>query len=95
MDVATPSRHYTVLGTMHDEHEHLSSHFMRLPTELRIDFYERIFNASRDNSLLPNPLDPRVMQKAMLPTLHINRAIRNTHTQSVWLTARSTALDSH
>lgn len=62
---------------MNHEDKHLNSLFMRLPIELRLDIYERVFNASRDNSLLPDHLDPRVMQKAMLSTLHTNRTIRN------------------
>jgi hypothetical protein len=75
--MAMPSHRYTATNTMHEEHKHLGSVFMRLPFELRIDIYERIFNASLDNSLLPDPLDPRTMRRAMLRTLHINRAIRN------------------
>lgn len=62
---------------MHDEHKRLGTLFMRLPAELRIDIYERIFNASLDGSLLPDPLDPRPIKKAMLCILHINRTIRN------------------
>jgi hypothetical protein len=50
---------------------------MSLPAELRIDIHERVFNASFDNSLPPNLLDRRPMQKAMLHTLHISHAIRN------------------
>jgi hypothetical protein len=62
---------------MHDEHKHLDSLFMRLPTELRLDIYERVFNTSLDDSLLSDLLDPKPMQKAILQTLHINRAIRS------------------
>lgn len=75
--MAMPSHFYTAAITMHEEHKLLGSLFMRLPFELRIDIYERIVNASLDNSLLPNPLDPMPMQKAMLRTLHINRAVCN------------------
>jgi hypothetical protein len=63
--------------TMDDGGKDLGSLFMRLPTELRIDIYERILNASLDNSLLSSSLDHRPMQKAMLRILHINRNIRN------------------
>lgn len=62
---------------MHDEGRDLGSLFMKLPAEIRIDIYERVFNASLENSLLPSPLASSPMQKAMLRTLHINRAIRN------------------
>lgn len=62
---------------MNNEDNNLGSLFMRIPIELRIDIYEHIFNASLDSNLLPNPLDPKLMQKAMLRTLHINRIIRS------------------
>jgi len=62
---------------MPDEGRDLGSLFMELPPEIRIDIYERVFNASLENSLLPSPLESSPMQKAMLRTLHINRAIRN------------------
>lgn len=67
----------TTADIMHDGGKDLGSLFMRLPTELRIDIYERSFNASLDNSLLSSPLDAMPMQKAMLRTLHINQSIRN------------------
>lgn len=60
----------------HDD-KNFDSLFMRLPIELRLDIYERVFNASLDNIILPDPLDPRLMQKAMLCNLHIDRTIRN------------------
>jgi hypothetical protein len=63
--------------TMSDEGKDLDSLFMRLPTELRIDIYERVFNAGLDNSLLSSPLKSSPMQKAMLRILHINQTIRN------------------
>lgn len=67
----------TTADTMPDEGNDLGSLFMRHPTELRIDIYERIFDASLKNSLLPSPLESSPMQKAMLRTLHINRTVRN------------------
>lgn len=67
----------TTADNMHDEGRDLGSLFMKLPAEIRIDIYERVFNASLENSLLPSPLASSPMQKAMLRTLHINRAIRN------------------
>jgi hypothetical protein len=62
---------------MPDEGNDLGSLFMRLPTEIRINIYERVFNATLENSLLPSSLESSPMQKAMLRTLHINRTIRN------------------
>jgi len=67
----------TAADEMQNSASNLGTLFVSLPAELRIDIYERVFNASLDNSLLPNSFDRRPMQKAMLRTLHINRAIRN------------------
>jgi hypothetical protein len=50
---------------------------MKLPIELRIDVYERVFNASLDDDLLPDPLKHVLMRKAMLCILNIDRTIRN------------------
>lgn len=62
---------------MPKSNNNLESLFMNLPAEFRIDIYERVFNSTLDNDLLQDPLDPRLMQKAMLSTLHINQTIRS------------------
>jgi hypothetical protein len=68
---------------MQNSDSNLGTLFMSLPAELRIDIYERVFNASLkhlDNSLPPGRQtwrNIRLTQKATLRTLHINRAIRN------------------
>lgn len=51
-------------------------YLMELPTELRIDIYHRVFNASLDNTSQPDPLDHTIMHKGMLSLLHINQETR-------------------
>lgn len=68
---------------MQNSDSNLEALFMSLPAELRIDIYERVFNASLkhlDKSLPPGHQtwqNIRLTQKATLRTLHINRTIRN------------------
>lgn len=62
---------------MQDEESNLGTLLVRLPAELRIDIYERVFNASIDDRLLPERYKRYYVQRRMLRTLHINRAIRN------------------
>lgn len=62
---------------MHDEEKNLGTLLISLPAELRIDIYERVFNASLDDRLLPERFKSLYIQRRMLRTLHINRAIRN------------------
>jgi hypothetical protein len=66
----------TASKTMNTNNDHQDNLFMKLPAELRIDIYERIFNASLNNISEKDPLDLSLMHKAMLRTLHISRAIR-------------------
>jgi hypothetical protein len=56
--------------------DHQDNLFMRLPAELRIDIYERVFNASLDNISEKDPLNLSLIHKAILRPLHISRAIR-------------------
>lgn len=62
---------------MHDEDRDLGSLFMKLPTKLRIDIFECVFNAGPDTSLLPSLLEFSPMQKATLSLSHIDWTIRN------------------
>jgi hypothetical protein len=70
MDIATTSK------TMDTNNDHQDNIFMKLPAELRINTYERVFNASLDNISEKDPLDLSHAKKAMLRTLHIDRTIR-------------------
>jgi hypothetical protein len=70
MDIATTSK------TMDTNNDHQDNIFMKLPAELRINTYERVFNASLDNISEKDPLDLSHAKKAMLRTLHIDRNIR-------------------
>jgi hypothetical protein len=65
----------TASKTMDTNNDHQDNIFMKLPAELRIDIYERVFNASLDNISEKDPLDLSHMRKAMLRTLHIDRTI--------------------
>jgi hypothetical protein len=62
-----------IIDTNNDHQDNL---FMKLPAELRIDIYERVFNASLDNISEKDPLNLSLMHKAMLRPLHIDRTIR-------------------
>jgi hypothetical protein len=66
----------TASKTMDTNNDHQDNLFMKLPAELRIDVYERVFNASLDNISEKDPLDLSPMHKAMLRLLHIDRTIR-------------------
>ena len=61
---------------IHKEDSDLGNLLTRLPIELHIDVYERVFNASFDSSLMPHPLKPACIQREMLCTLHIDRTIQ-------------------
>lgn len=52
------------------------SPFMRLPAELRIDIYERVFEASLTTLSKKDPQKRAAMQHDMLCTLQINRTTR-------------------
>lgn len=49
---------------------------MRLPVELRLDIYERVFNASLDRIKKTEPRGHVAVRQDMLRTLHINKNIR-------------------
>jgi hypothetical protein len=66
----------TASMTMDSNKNHQYNLFMKLPAELRIDIYERVFNASLDKISEEDPLDLSLMHKVMLSTLHIDRTIR-------------------
>jgi hypothetical protein len=60
----------TASKTMNTNNDHQDNLFMKLPAELRIDIYERIFNASLNNISEKDPLDLSHAQSNAAHTPH-------------------------